>query len=329
MAATQKKPRESKRQPEVGRLFARVNAMPNKKRFITNKAKLRGNKNSKGRLIKATSKRLQKRDKYGRFVKTNPLGIAKRNPDRLRDKNGRFISSASQRRIYRDNHGRFAKPPKPLYRRRYAALVPLSLGIAGAIFFGYQLNKPIVIEGPVAASPSQNVQPKEPEITAVTVVLPRSEPTRLRIPKIAVDASFISLGKKADGTLEVPSDPYVVGWYTKAPTPGELGPAIVVGHLDRPGGPAVFWRLREMVPGDIFEIDRADGTTVKFKVDDVKVFPQTNFPTEAVYGNIDYAGIRLITCTGTWDRYQRRYSDNLVVYGSLVVDNQTVSYKTP
>lgn len=321
MATAHKKPRKSKRQPEVGRLFARVNPMPSKKRFITNKAKLRGKKNEKSRLIKATSKHNQKRDKYGRFVKVNRLGIAKRNPVRVRDKNGRFVANSSlPQKIYRDKRGRFSKPPLPWYRSRYATLVPIILGVCGAILFGYQLNKPIVVEAPVAASQQQSAEPKAPEIAAVRVVMPKSEPTRLRIPRIAVNASFTELGKNTDGTIQVPNDPYVVGWYTKAPTPGELGPAIVVGHVDRPGGPAVFWRLREIVPGDTFEIDRVDGTTVKFKVDDVKVFPQTNFPTEAVYGNIDYAGIRLITCTGTWDRYQRRYSDNLVVYGSLMVD---------
>ncbi|MEX0881541.1 MAG: class F sortase [Candidatus Saccharimonadales bacterium] len=323
MATTHKKPPKSKRQPEVGRLFARVKTMPSKKRFIANKAKLRGKTNEKSRLIKATSKRHQKRDKYGRFVKVNRLKLAKRNPARIRDEKGRFVASSSQQKIHRDKRGRFAKAPAPWYRHRYAALVPLILGISGVMFFGYRLNQPIIIDEPVAASQLETVEPKEPEIAEVTVALSRSEPTRLRIPKIAVNTSFTDLGKKADGTIQVPSDPYVVGWYTKAPTPGELGPAIVIGHVDRPGGPAVFWRLRELVPGDTFAIDRADGTTVKFKVDDVKKVPQVGFPTEEVYGNIDYAGIRLITCTGTWDRYQRRYSDNLIVYGSLVVENQT------
>lgn len=278
----------------------------------------------KNRFIKTAPKRAQKRDKYGRFVKVNRLGIAKSNPARIRDKNGRFVARSSlPQKIYRDKYGRFAKPSTPWFKSRYASLLPIVLGICGAIFFGYQFNKPIVISEPVAASQTQVAESKEPEISKVAVVLPRSEPTRLRIAKIGVDASFTSLGKKTDGTIEVPSDPYVVGWYTKAPTPGELGPAVVVGHVDRPGGPAVFWRLRELVPGDTFEIDRVDGTTVKFKVDDVKVLPQTDFPTEAVYGNIDHAGVRLITCTGTWDRYQRRYSDNLVVYSSLVVENQS------
>ncbi|MBI2285850.1 hypothetical protein HYU82_03460, partial [Candidatus Saccharibacteria bacterium] len=110
MATTHKKPRKSKRQPEVGRLFSRVFAMLSKMRFITAKAKLRGKKNNNSRLIiKATSKRNQRRDKYGRFVKVNRLGLAKRNPARLRDKYGRFVAASNQPKIYRDKHGRFAK----------------------------------------------------------------------------------------------------------------------------------------------------------------------------------------------------------------------------
>ncbi len=302
----------------MGRLFARVNAMLSKKRYITHKAKLHGKKNEKSRLIKTTSKHNQKRDKYGRFVKINRLGIAKHNPPRLRDKNGRFIAKTVP----------LTKPPLPWYRSRYATLVPIIVGICGAIFFGYQLNKPITVEAPVATSQVQAAETTEPKIADVKVAMSRSEPIRLRISKIAVDAAFTSLGKKVDDTIEVPGKPDIVGWYTKAPTPGELGPAIVIGHVDRPGGPAVFWRLRELVPGDTFEIDRADGSTAAFRVDEVKQVSQSSFPTEEVYGNIDYAGIRLITCGGTWNRTIRKYSHNTIVYGSLIAqdsNNKTAS----
>jgi hypothetical protein len=69
---------------------------------------------------------------------------------------------------------------------------------------------------------------------------------------------------------------------------------------------------------DIFEVQRVDGSTMKFKVDSVKQFSQSNFPTNEVYGNINYAGIRLITCGGTFNSQTHHYSDNTVVFGSLV-----------
>ena len=289
-------------------------------------------RDSKGRFVKVkiTSAATQRRDKYGRFVAVGKLGMAKHNPQRLRDSRGRFISSNSTKKVYRDKHGRFAKVPPVWYRRKTTFALPiLLLSIIGVFYFAWQLNKPIVIEAPVAAQEVNQPTQTAPDYSKVTVVLPKSMPTRLRIAKIGVDTSFVTITKKADGTIQVPSDPFAVGWYDKGPTPGEMGPAIVVGHVDRPGGTAVFWRLRELVPGDIFEIDRADGSVVKFKVDEVKLFPQSDFPSEEVYGNLDHAGIRLITCSGTFDRQKRKYSDNLVVYGSLVVGDQTVSYTNP
>ena len=289
-------------------------------------------RDAKGRFIKikVSSAAVQRRDKYGRFVATSKLGLSKRNPKRLRDSQGRFINSSSVGKVYRDKHGRFAKVPLVWYRRKTALALPiLILSIVGVFYFALQLNKPIVIEAPVAAQEASQSTDNEPDLSEVTVVLPKSEPTRLRVAKIDVDTSFVTITKKADGTIQVPSDPFAVGWYDKGPTPGEMGPAIVVGHVDRPGGTAVFWRLRELVPGDTFEVDRADGSVVKFKVDEVKLFPQSDFPSEEVYGNLDHAGIRLITCSGTFDRQKRKYSDNLVVYGSLVVEDQTVGYTNP
>ena len=307
-ANTKKKPRNPKKRPVFSQRFRVSSIHRQSKRKQAAQTHVVG------------EKRLPRRDKYGRFVKTNRLGTAKRLPPPRRDKYGRFVSSA-HRSIKRDKKGRFVKSAPVWYRRRIAtALVAIILGTSGAVYFGLQLNKTIAIEKPVAASSTS--APAKPTDTQVVVTLPKSEPTRLRISKIKVDTSFVSIGKKTDGTMEIPKSYDMVGWYKLGPTPGELGPAVVVGHVDRPGDVAVFWRLRELVPGDTFEIDRADGSTAKFKVDAVKQVPQSNFPTEEVYGNIDFAGIRLITCGGTFNRTTRHYSDNTIVFGSLITDNK-------
>lgn len=317
-----KRPQRSEGQPASSRLSRRVmkKTIPQPS---TNASRKQLPKRDKfGRFIKASKKQLKKRDKYGRFTKTARLQWLKRQQSPARDKNGRFISRTKQRLIKRDRYGRFTKKTPVWYQRRTAIYLPfIVFGITSIFYFGWQLNKTIAIEDPIATGsiPAPNPTPvksNQPE------VLPRSEPTRLRISKIGIDASFTPLGQKANGTMQIPTRYDIVGWYNKAPTPGELGPAIVVGHIDRPGGIAVFWRLRELIPGDTFEIDRVDGKTVKFKVDAVKQLPQDNFPTEEVYGNIDYAGIRLITCGGTFNRKIQRYSHNTVVYGSMVVEKK-------
>ena len=149
-------------------------------------------------------------------------------------------------------------------------------------------------------------------------VLASSSPRSLRIPKISLTADFEApLGVMSDGEVAVPTEYEKVGWYKYSPTPGELGPAVILGHVDSFKGPAVFYNLRQLVAGDEIYVDREDGTTATFIITKISQHPQTGFPTEEVYGNIDHAGLRLITCAGTYDKGTARYSHNLIVYGEL------------
>ena len=158
----------------------------------------------------------------------------------------------------------------------------------------------------------------EDTTTASTLTAPESEPVTLRIPSIGVTAQFEApLDIAPDGSVGVPNAFDTVGWYKHSPTPGEMGPAIILGHVDSYKGPAIFWSLGQLNKGDTVEIDRADGSTAIFSVTGYERVEQTEFPTERVYGNISYAGIRLITCSGTYDKQTLRYDRNLIVYGEL------------
>lgn len=144
-----------------------------------------------------------------------------------------------------------------------------------------------------------------------------STPVRIRIPTIGVDSELMTLGLQTDGSLEVPPEGFPAGWYTGGPTPGELGPAIITGHVNWAGSPGVFHSLGRMVPGEKILVEREDGSTALFRVQSVQQFPKDAFPTEAVYNDIDHAGLRLITCGGSFDRQARSYSDNIVVFAEL------------
>jgi sortase (surface protein transpeptidase) len=141
------------------------------------------------------------------------------------------------------------------------------------------------------------------------------------VPAIGVNSSLIDLGLNSDGTIEVPSldDPdSKPGWYTGSPSPGALGPAIILGHIDsRQFGPGVFYSLQDLQPGDGIDVTRADGTVAQFTVDNVQTVPKSNFPTLEVYGNLDHAGLRLITCGGEFDPDARSYESNVIVFASL------------
>ncbi|MGC5038830.1 MULTISPECIES: class F sortase [unclassified Streptomyces] len=150
--------------------------------------------------------------------------------------------------------------------------------------------------------------------------LPRSEPVRLLIPKIAVDAPFTDLAIGRSGQLDPPppDDTNLVGWYAKGHSPGETGTAIIAGHVDTTTAPAVFARLGELKKGDRFHVRRADGSRATFVVDHKESFRKDAFPSERVYGDTPDAQVRLITCAGSYDRQARDYTENLVVFAHLV-----------
>jgi len=150
------------------------------------------------------------------------------------------------------------------------------------------------------------------------VGLPRSIPTHLDIPDIQLSTPLTQIGKNADDSLEVPADSNIAGWYRFSPTPGEVGPAVISGHVDTYLGPAVFFYLKDLQPGQHIVITRQDESVVTFRVDKVAVFDQQDFPTGDVYGDIDYPGLRLITCGGTYNVLSGHYSHNTVVYASKI-----------
>jgi len=179
----------------------------------------------------------------------------------------------------------------------------------------------------VAPSPSPSPSPPTvvPHVVVPPVVeaahLARSVPVRLQIAAIGVDSRLMDLGLKSDGSMEVPPRGFPAGWFTGAPTPGELGPAIIAGHVDMKG-PGVFYNLHSLKTGDRVTITRKDGSAPVFRVTRVEQFPKDQFPTKLVYDNIDHAGLRLITCGGTFNRQSGHYEDNIIAFADLVAPAQ-------
>ncbi|MDR6324532.1 class F sortase [Actinoplanes couchii] len=193
------------------------------------------------------------------------------------------------------------------------AVLILSLAGFTALFRGGQDQPPRPV--PRAAAPAFT---GTGELTTGPL-MDTSLPTRVIIPALDVDVPLTGLGLQADGTMQVPTDATTVGWYTKAPTPGALGPAVLAGHVDYRKQPGTFHRLTDLEPGDTINIDRADGSTAIFTVVEVARHAKAQFPTDAVYGAINHAGLRLITCGGSFDNVTRHYEDNIVVYADLTL----------
>ncbi len=177
---------------------------------------------------------------------------------------------------------------------------------------------------PAKAAPTKTAPIVVPSFTTTVkgLILQESKPVSLSIPALEVKSALLDLGLNSDGTVQVPSltDPdSKAGWYKNSPTPGSVGPAIILGHIDsKQFGPGVFYELGNLKPGAEVDVTRQDGTVAVFKIDGVRSYPKNNFPTKEVYGNIDHAGLRLITCGGTFDPSKRSYESNIVAYASLV-----------
>jgi len=154
--------------------------------------------------------------------------------------------------------------------------------------------------------------------------LPESRPVGVDIPRLHVSSALEELGLTEKGAMEVPRDPAQAGWFDRGPTPGALGPAVIAGHVTWNRVPAVFFRLATLRPGDAVRVRRADGTTAVFAVTRVARYGKRAFPTRAVYGSLDHAGLRLITCGGRYDAVRHRYLANVVVFADLVAGRPSV-----
>lgn len=154
--------------------------------------------------------------------------------------------------------------------------------------------------------------------TTATPSVERSDPVSLRIPAIGLSAKpLVSLGLNADRTVQVPTDILQAGWYRYGPTPGQQGSAVILGHVDSYRGPAVFFNLRALEPGDQIDVTLADGNVAHFTVTSVAMFSKLAFPATLVYGPHGGASLQLVTCGGAFDEATGSYLSNVVVFSSL------------
>lgn len=206
---------------------------------------------------------------------------------------------------------------------RAAGSVVVLLALAGFGLIGAAFTEgptapppqpPPLAESPVGAAASS------PEVAQPAPSgRPRSAPSQIVIPRIGVHASIMKIGTNPDGTVEVPplDQAQLAGWYEPGASPGEVGNAVVVGHVDSAElGPAVFFSLGDLRPGDTVGVVREDGEQVDFTVESVKAYPKTEFPTELVYGPTDQIALRVVTCGGVFDEAAGDYPDNIVVFAT-------------
>lgn len=198
-------------------------------------------------------------------------------------------------------------------------------------------SRPLAAAAPdaPAAAPSTRVPPSVPAATTALApvdsprrpaplgaqappVSSRSVPVGIDIARLGVRSGLERLARDSHSVLQPPRDFDLAGWYADGPQPGELGPAVIAGHVDSRTGPAVFYRLAELKAGDRVTVRRQDGSVLAFAITRVEQYPKAHFPTASVYGPAPGPELRLITCGGSFDRSAGHYRDNIVAYGLLI-----------
>lgn len=230
------------------------------------------------------------------------------------------------------------KHPLPV-RSLLIVLIALAVLLSHPISIGAQ-NQPTITATATATptpTPTATVKPQisamaTPTPTVTTTVpltgtaaitatdaITDAVPVRLRIPAIGVDATIEPVGQDRTGRMDTPSLMDDVAWYAPGVAPGEIGNAVLAGHLDRIGGaPAVFWKLGKLtVEDDIFVADSAGGE-LHFRVTGVESYPYDAAPLDDIFGFGIRSRLNLITCRGKWDRAGQTYTQRLVVYSELV-----------
>ena len=219
----------------------------------------------------------------------------------------------------------FAPEPAPrgAFRARAAGLGGLALIVGGAIAIGVAMLAQQHAPQPAAAAAGA-IGP-----AAKGPSLHRSVPVSVDIPAIGVHSELLRLGVNADGTVQVP--PLTTGadeaaWLRYSATPGQIGASVIEGHVDSYRGPAVFYRLGALRPGDTIDVTLADGETGIFRVTGVREYLKDKFPAKVIYSDTNYAALRLITCGGAFDYATGHYLSSTVVFASLTSSNHPSSH---
>jgi Sortase domain len=219
----------------------------------------------------------------------------------------------------------FAPEPAPrgTFRARVAGLAGSALIAGGAIAIGVALllqqHAPQPTSGAAGAIGPAGKGPS----------LHRSIPVSVDIPAIGVHSQLLRLGVNADGTVQVP--PITTGadeaaWLRYSATPGQIGASVIEGHVDSYRGPAVFFRLGALHPGDMIDVTLADGDTGIFRVTGVREYAKDKFPANEIYSDANYAALRLITCGGAFDYATGHYLSSTVVFASLTSSRHPSSH---
>ncbi len=169
-------------------------------------------------------------------------------------------------------------------------------------------------------APDTQIFPATPALAMSTLTLSATSslPTHLVIPSLGIHAHIQYVGENASGNMRAPNNFTDVAWYEYGTVPGNVGSAVIAGHVDNGLGlDGVFKHLSGIALGADVSIETAGGAVLHFKVSDIEVYPYQNVPSTLFTQN-DAARLNLITCDGSWVPGGNTYDQRIVIYTRLV-----------
>jgi sortase (surface protein transpeptidase) len=160
--------------------------------------------------------------------------------------------------------------------------------------------------------------PSAAQVSIATFSVPRSRPEVLSIPALGLKTAVGRLGLQSDGAVEVPTTIHTVGWFDRGAMPGQIGSAVILGHVDSYLGPGIFFELKTLKANDVISVTLADGTVTRFRVSRVVQYAKTAFPDKLVFASHGTRSLQLVTCGGPFDSGTGHYLANVVVFSNLV-----------
>ena len=140
-------------------------------------------------------------------------------------------------------------------------------------------------------------------------------PTELSIPRLGIYAPIESVGTLDNNAMAVPTGIGDVGWYDRGPRPGDIGSAVIAGHVNWTNGQdAVFTSLHSIEIGDTVQVINSVGSTDMFIVRAIKDYSEDSDTTDVFSSSDGSRWLNLITCDGTWDAALKTHRLRLVVF---------------
>lgn len=189
----------------------------------------------------------------------------------------------------------------------------VALAVAAAAFTGA-----VTRSEPRVLVLSQNSTSAKVTARVVSETIVRSRPVTLVIPALDIHTAVGTLGLQPDHQVMVPTSTHVVDWYVHGATPGQVGSAVILGHVDSYVGPGTFFYLKDLKAGDRLTVVLSDGAVTRFSVTKVVQYSKASFPDQLVYGSHGVRSLQLVTCGGAFDHATGHYESNIVVFSRLV-----------